>query len=74
MGAQDGFERNSLLKFDYLICRGIEKQIREAPQFEVDRRRPKERPRKTWINRIKGDMETPTLSVEDAQDRGGRET
>ena len=54
--------------YDHVMCGDINSQIREAMEVELTGKRKKGRPRKSWEECVKKDLERYGLRREDAND------
>lgn len=61
--------KNRLSQYGFKMCLGVEIHIHEVQQFMTAGKRAKERPTKTWIYYIRGDMVKLRLSEEDIGQR-----
>ena len=65
----DYVEKSKLRWFGYVVRREDSSPIQEAYFHEVPGKRPKGRPRKTWIEDVKEEMRRRGLTEADAHDR-----
>jgi hypothetical protein len=66
----DVCRRNRLRWFRHVERKGDDDWVKRCTKMEVVGKRPRGRPRKTWLTTLKDDMIRGALSPEDARDRG----
>ena len=66
---EDFIIQRRLRWYGHVICRDISSQIREVMEHEIPGKRKKGRPRKSWEECIKKDLEQYGLRREDAYDQ-----
>ena len=69
MTIKDSIIQRRLTCYGHVIRRDISPQIREVMEHEIPGKRKKGRPRKSWEECVKKDLERYGLRTEDAYDR-----
>ena len=62
--------RNRLRWFGHVQRKSDDDWVKRCAMLEVEGRKPKGRPKKTWMDTVKMDMKPLGLVVKDADDRG----